>query len=90
MLITWMVPHGLPVGKVEIVNITCDVLSAESRGQALVPDQVHSYLGKKEQRNGREMDKKEEQRERGRRREKEDQEDTGRINPERKGTVWLR
>lgn len=45
-----MVPHGLPVGKVEIVNITCDVLAAESRGQALVPDQVHSYLGKKKSR----------------------------------------
>lgn len=48
MLITWVVPHGLPVGKVEVVNIACDVLAAEGRGQKLVPAQVQSYLGKKE------------------------------------------
>lgn len=43
-----MVPRGLPVGKVEVVNIACGVLAAEGRGQKLVPAQVQSYLGKKE------------------------------------------
>lgn len=31
VFITGMVPHRLPVGKVEIVNITCDVLARDEQ-----------------------------------------------------------
>ena len=32
-----MVPHGLPIGKVEIVNITCDVLAGDEQRSQVSP-----------------------------------------------------
>lgn len=86
-----MVPRGLPIGKVEIVNITCDVLAVDNRDQKLVSAQAQSYLGEKRKRRkvaGRWRRRKNGVR--GADGERGGQEDTGRINTEQKGTVWLR
>lgn len=49
VLITWMVPDGLTSVKVEIVNVTCDVLARSERVQKLVLSKVrqkHNSLKK--------------------------------------------
>lgn len=37
VLITGMVPHGLSIGEVEIVNITCDVLAGDEQRSEVSP-----------------------------------------------------
>lgn len=85
-----MSPRGLPIGKVEIVNITCDVLAVDSRDQKLVSAQAQSYLGEKRKRRKVAGRWRRKNGMRGAEGERRGQEDTGRINTERKGTVWLR
>lgn len=48
VLVTWMVPHGLPVGKVKIVNITCDVLAGDEQRGEVSPCSGPKLLKKKE------------------------------------------
>lgn len=47
VLIAWMVPHGLSVGKVEIVNVPCDILAGDEKSE-VSPCSGPRYLGKKE------------------------------------------
>lgn len=68
MFITWVVPHGLPVGKVEIVNLTCDVLAGDEQRSEVSPCSGPKLLRKKRKTNGEKAEEKEEfgERERGR------------------------
>ena len=54
VLITGVVPGRLPIGKVEIVNITCDVLAGEEQIIEVSPCSSSKLLRKKKKRkNGR-------------------------------------
>lgn len=50
VLIAWMVPRGLPIGKVKIVNITCDVLAGDEQRPAVSPYSSPQLFRKKSRR----------------------------------------
>lgn len=91
-----MVPHRLPVGKVEIVNVTCDVLAGDGQSSEVSPCSVTKEEKEKEGKKKKKGEEVKEEEQRGWKREGEDgmrgvkSRGKERINTESKGTIWLR